>query len=257
MANIHPIASGFYNWKETFPFVSPLVAEASSILEELNVNVNATLMTTQQIDCQQCNIQTGIKCKTCKAEQVWRDWPETNLYKQKQGEQNQEWKVVPLCYSFPADDEKNTVWVDANEKRFPQTCALLRSIPGIRTALFSRLGPKTSLVSHQGWAQLSNHVLRCHISLSLPVSSPVLEHNSNDSFSGHPPCGIIVGEEIQYHEMGNVIVFDDSLLHSAFNKSKENRIVLIVDIVRPATAPKGSAEKGKTEELEAFIKEFH
>lgn len=247
---------GFYNWQETFPFLSPLVAEAASILEELQSNVNSP---TPAVKCSNCESLIGSRCKSCAAEeQLWRDWPETNLYKQKQSQQNQEWKVIPLCYSFPADDEKNTVWVDVNERRFPRTSSLLRSVPGLRTALFSRLGPNTSLASHQGWAQLSNHVLRCHVTLSLPTSE-FSTTRSNLLESGPPkPCGIIVGEEIQYHELGKVIVFDDSLLHSAFNNHAiEHRVVLIVDIARPSSAPRGSAEKGKTEELEAFIREFH
>jgi hypothetical protein len=244
--------SGFYDWKDTFPFLSPLLAEASSILEELHSNVNSP-----SDSCTLCNSQIGTRCKSCSEENLWRDWPETNLYKHKQSQQKQEWKVVPLCYSFPADDEKNTVWVEVNANRFPKTSSLLRALPGLRTALFSRLGPNTSLASHQGWAQLSNHVLRCHVTLSLPTTESERE-TLNSSSNNNKYCGMIVGDEIQYHEIGKAIVFDDSLLHSAFNNHpSDHRIVLIVDIARPATAPRGSAEKGKTEELEAFIREFH
>ena len=73
-----------------------------------------------------------------------------------------------------------------------------------------------------------------------------------------PPCGLVVGDEIRFHAAGEVLVFDDSMLHSAFNlHASEARIVLIFDVARPAGAAPGSAEKGKTEELEAFIREFH
>ena len=52
-------------------------------------------------------------------------------------------------------------------KACPQTYDLLRQIPNIRTALFSRLGPQTTLSNHRGWADLSNHVLRIHLPLLL------------------------------------------------------------------------------------------
>ena len=35
-----------------------------------------------------------------------------------------------------------------------------------------------------------------------------------------------------YHVQDEIVVFDDSKTHGAFNKSKEERIVLIVDILR-------------------------
>jgi len=40
--------------------------------------------------------------------------------------------------------------------------------PCVRTALFSRLGPGARISSHRGWADLANHVLRCHLGLSVP-----------------------------------------------------------------------------------------
>ena len=157
------------------------------------------------------------------------------------------WTVVPLCYTFPANDARNTAWVEPNAARFPFTSALLRRVPGLRTALFSRLGPRTSLASHQGWAQLSNHVLRVHLALSVPAGG-----------GAPPPCGIVCADEIRFHEQGKALVFDDSQLHSAFNlHASEARVVLIIDLARPAACAPGKAEKGGTAELEAFIKEFH
>jgi aspartyl/asparaginyl beta-hydroxylase (cupin superfamily) len=133
----------------------------------------------------------------------------------------------------------------------------------LRTALFSRLGPQTTLSTHQGWAQLSNHVLRCHLALSVPSAGAGGEGGEGGEGAGmrgalQPPCGLVVGDEIRFHAAGEVLVFDDSLMHSAFNlHASEARVVLIFDVARPAGAAPGSAEKGKTEELEAFIREFH
>ena len=92
-----------------------------------------------------------------------------------------------------------------------------------------------------GWADLANYVLRCHIALDIPTTGD---------------CGLNVEGEIKLHKTGEVIVFDDSKPHFAFNHSDRDRIVLIVDIVRPPDCPLGTAEGGHTEELDSFISQF-
>ncbi len=66
----------------------------------------------------------------------WNPWPETNLYKAEKGDN---WNVVPFLHTFPATDEANSEWVQANCKQCPRTVELLKKIPGIRTALYSRM----------------------------------------------------------------------------------------------------------------------
>jgi aspartyl/asparaginyl beta-hydroxylase (cupin superfamily) len=72
-----------------------------------------------------------------------------------------------------------------------------------------------------------------------------------------PPCGVVVGDEILFHAEGELLCFDDSLLHSAFNLSTQPRVVLIFDVARPDGCSPGSADKGNTVELEDFIRSFH
>jgi beta-hydroxylase len=88
---------------------------------------------------------------------------------------------------------------------------------------------------------LANFVLRCHICLKIPP-------NNN--------CGLVVNNEKKHHKQGEIIVFDDSKKHYAFNDSGENRIVLIVDLMRPSDIPKGTAVGGHTSELDAFVDRF-
>ena len=96
---------------------------------------------------------------------------------------------------------------------------------------------------HTGWAELANHVLRCHFVLTMP-EYPV------DS------CGLWVAGEEKFHRKGEIIVFDDSKVHKAFNLSNETRIVLIVDIARPDYLPSGKAKGGNSKELEELINTF-
>lgn len=51
-------------------------------------------------------------------------------------------------------------------------------------------------------------------------------------------------------------MFDDSRKHFAFNTTDSERIVLIVDVLRPHNIPLGTAEGGHTPELDGFIARF-
>ena len=92
-----------------------------------------------------------------------------------------------------------------------------------------------------GWADLANYVLRCHIALDIPTTGD---------------CGLHVDEEVKLHQTGEIIVFGDSKAHFAFNHSDRDRIVLIVDIMRPPDFPLGTAVGGHTDELDSFISQF-
>lgn len=63
--------------------------------------------------------------------------------------------------------------------------------------------------------------------------------------------------QLQYHKQGQIIVFDDSKPHRAFNLSEsESRTVLIVDLVRPDYIPLGTASGQHTPELDGFVALF-
>lgn len=168
-------------------------------------------------------------------------WPETNLYDGK----GEEWTVVPFVHTFPGDDPTKSEWMEKFCNLCPQTVALLKNIPSLRTALLSRMGPQTRLSAHRGWSDLANHVLRCHLSLDIPGEP------------GDHTCGLWVRGEKRYHANGEIICFDDSKLHKAFNNHQtESRSVLIFDLYRPNHLPRGSARKGHTDQLDGFINYF-
>ena len=164
----------------------------------------------------------------------WPSWPEEHYHRP-----GSDWRVFPLCYTFPGNDPSRTVWVNGTCSVCPKTTALLKRIPNIRTALFSRLGSDSELGLHRGWADLSNHILRSHLGLVIPGN-----------------CAMIVGGETQYHATGEILMFDDSKLHKAFNNSESTRIILIVDVYRPDHLPRGRAIGAHTDELDDFISSF-
>ena len=156
-------------------------------------------------------------------EDDWRVWPETYLYANKNA-----WKVFPF-YGFG-------FWVKKNCLHAPILCDIIEQIPNVKTASLSRLAPGTKLTPHQGWAALSNHVLRCHYGIDVPDG-----------------CSIGCDGEIAPLYEDDIVVFDDSKMHYAENKGDRPRIVLILDIERPNHVPKGESCVEDTDELTQFI----
>ena len=70
-------------------------------------------------------------------------------------------------------------------------------------------------------------------------------------------CGVVVEDEVRHHVDREFVVFDDSKTHSAFNNTdNEERIVLLLDLVRPLGVPRGVSEAQHTEELDRFIEDY-
>lgn len=199
----------FYSWRDTFPQLQLLHDNVATLARE------AATITS------------------------WTPWPEDHFAPGVETD----WTVFPFLHTFPALDESKSTWIQSTCRHCPETAALLRRIPNIRTALFSRLGAGTFLSCHTGWEDLANHVLRCHVCLDIPP--------------GAESCGLFVDGETQHHVQGEILVFDDSKRHKAFNAHADRpRVVLIVDILRPDWVPKGRARGGHTEQLDAFVSRF-
>jgi aspartyl/asparaginyl beta-hydroxylase (cupin superfamily) len=159
------------------------------------------------------------------AKTAWIDWPEQDLVDNKA---DNEWKVIPLL-AFGK-------WSSKHGLAFPKTVAVLKQIRGLRSAGFSKLGPKTILRPHRGWKHLSNKVLRCHYGLDVPEN-----------------CGIWCNGESRDQHQDEWLVFDDSKMHSAWNRSPRDRIVLILDLDRPRDVARGTSTVATSEELDQFV----
>jgi aspartyl/asparaginyl beta-hydroxylase (cupin superfamily) len=107
-----------------------------------------------------------------------------------------------------------------NLDRCPKTAALLRAIPGMRSAMFSVLrGPKC-IPPHRG---PFNGVLRYHLALRVP---------------GDPErCRIRVGDQWRSWTEGRSLIFDDTTEHEVVDDLRGERVVLFVDFMRPVAAP--------------------
>jgi hypothetical protein len=197
----------FYNWFAIYPFLSIIFENTEIIKNEIENNT------------------------------YWVPWPEKNLY----NNDSYKWDIIPFVYTLPSNNVNNKKWIKFYCEKFPKTTKLLKEIPGLRTALISKMGKYTIIDSHTGWGELSNYVLRCHIPLYIPKGNK---------------CGVSVGGHIKKHNSNDIICFDDSKIHNAFNFSPEDRIVIIIDIIRPEYLPIGKAKYGKTKELISLMDLF-
>lgn len=109
--------------------------------------------------------------------------------------------------------------VESHAERFPATLAALECAPMPRMAgrapmaLFSLLKPGAHIRPHHG---LFNFRLICHLPLIVP-----------------PECVLRVGNQQRSWREGELLIFDDSMQHEAWNRSDRQRIVLIFEIWRP------------------------
>lgn len=158
----------------------------------------------------------------------WISWPEKLV----ESATTMEWKIIPLCVFG--------TWKNAD--KFPILSQFLRSIPGLKLAGISKLGPKTKLLPHKGWAEHSNYHIRCHFGIDVPDGCHVIVKDDDSPTA-----------ESQQHYNNNWLIFDDSKVHTAINNSNIPRIVLILDVVRPASVKRGTALGGDTQELLNFI----
>jgi hypothetical protein len=80
-------------------------------------------------------------------------------------------------------------------------------------ALFSRLKPGTHIRPHHG---LVNTRLICHLPIIVPDN-----------------CALRVGNETRAWREGEMLLFDDSIEHEAWNRSDRDRVVLLFEVWRP------------------------
>lgn len=102
-----------------------------------------------------------------------------------------------------------------NARLCQHTAGLIYSIPEIMSADFSFLDANTHIDAHKGYSRM---VLRCHLPLIVPDEEL---------------CGLRVGDETRHWKEGELLIFDDSFEHEAWNKTDKSRVVLMFDIPNP------------------------
>lgn len=128
---------------------------------------------------------------------------------------------------------------EENCRACPQTAALLDDLPLCRImghapeTMFSVLSPGTHLLPHQG---ITNTRVVGHLALIVP-----------------PDCALRVVDQPYHWREGEVVIFDDSYWHEAWNRSDRLRVVLIFDLWHPELS---LAEREMVSELVTGIGDF-
>src|SRR5690349_22246179 len=97
----------------------------------------------------------------------------------------------------------------------PNTVALGQSIPGVNAAMFALLPPGSKLGAHRDPFAGS---LRYHLGLVTPNADT---------------CRIVVDGEPYSWRDGEPVMFDETFIHTAENRSDVTRIILFCDVERP------------------------
>lgn len=116
---------------------------------------------------------------------------------------NKKWTAIGLKFQDDALDLR---------KQAPLTSAICESLKGIHSYGFSILAPGCEIDPHFG---ITTKVLRAHLGLYV-----------------NPDCALCVGPEIRHWKEGELLIFDDSILHYAWNRGSTTRVVLLFDFYR-------------------------
>lgn len=177
---------------EVYPFLQTLEDNWEVILEELD-----NLLYNETVS----NIS------------LFKSWHEKEIYVG-------DWDVFGL-YAFGKK-------IDENCQRCPKTTEIIESIPGLTMAGFSALAPDTYIKPHVGY---TDKVLRCHLGLIKPKALERRDRCSSYKTESDT-CGLKVADKIYHWEPGKAFVFDDTLLHEAWNWGDRTRFILLIDFLK-------------------------
>lgn len=229
----------------------------SQKMDKFFYNIRDISRDLDNIDSEKVSIYN--ECMDIYMNSNWVNWPEKDLYAAKN--KTSTWKIFPF-YAFG-------IWVNDNCDKCPKLYKFLKSIKGLKLATLSKLSPHMKLTPHQGWANHSNSVIRCHYGILIPdgcyisvsnSDNPPMYNKSKSYKMNMFPSNIynyddngFANEEIRFHRQFKWLIFDDSKTHYAENMSNKDRIVLIIDIERPKNIKTGSSQIGDTSELKELI----
>jgi len=110
--------------------------------------------------------------------------------------------------------------VDGNCERCPETTAALTHVPGLRTAMFSIHAPGMAIPPHKG---VTAGMCVFHLGLKVPKDTE--------------NCAIRVQDQIVHWQNGEAFVFDDTREHETWNRTDDERVILLIQFDRPLRFP--------------------
>ena len=182
---------------DNYPHLNQVFMARSQIKKELS-NVMQTKLWTNWMDYDKMN-ETPVFTKMT-PEKILNHM---NTHNTELNNGKPSWKIFGLILAGKI--------IKQNQILCPTTVKLLSKIPNIINAGFSCLEPNVSTSMHKGY---NDDIYRCHIPLVIPDGD----------------CGIVIDGNIIRWKTNDYFIFDDTYYHKAWNYTKENRFVLIIDI---------------------------
>ena len=173
----------------------------SSIQNKGNLNNKAEVIQLDYDDSE----KNENKDKKEKESKTFEPWVEKNLYQ----ESNEiGWDVAPLMIGG--------VKIPDRCKKFPFLFEMVGKISGVISVSYSLLKPGTHIVPHKGYDDYSEKMYRFHMGMIVPEGD----------------IGIRVEKDIRKWQNAKSFVFDDFMIHEAWNFTCKNRLVLIIDFLK-------------------------
>ena len=113
------------------------------------------------------------------------------------------WKLIALVHERAPTE---------HAERFPQTLAMLAGLEPINVGI-STLEPHSQTGRHK---DDDHRYYRVHIPLVVPRGD----------------VGLAIGRSVLRWRLGHIFIIDDTVYHNAFNRTRDERIVLLVDVPR-------------------------
>lgn len=127
-----------------------------------------------------------------------QSWMESYLH-------NGKWDVIGLKYEGTEIPE--------TQELFPKTNEIFQQFKDkIHTCGFSIMRAGCEIYEH---SNDNNEVLRCHLCLI-----------------SNPKCALVVNKEAKYWEEGELLLFDDTNPHYAYNRGDSDRIIVLFDFYK-------------------------
>ena len=105
---------------------------------------------------------------------------------------------------------------DHNCALCPETTRVLEQIPDLNSGFFSILEAGAVIPPHHG---VTKAILTCHLGLQVP------EDLQN--------CAMRVDDQICHWKQGKSLVFDDTFQHEVWNRTTQDRVILLLQFKRP------------------------
>ena len=150
------------------------------------------------------------------------------------------WKSLGIINMVRIGGELKEHWEIDEEpaKKFPTSINLLNKYRhGLFSLVYSAIAPYTILHRHFGPENIDGAFVRIHLPLIIPEGDIFLE---------------VQGQEVEWND---IFAFNNQYLHSAYNFSKEWRLIMIIDMAREVCdLPPGKYYKEDGERENPFIR---